>query len=274
MRIGLLGLGNLGYPIANYLSQNGYRVFSWTRSSRPTEWDNAQDLTILKKLDLDSLIIASGTIRPGRGDFISEKDSTINLAKNLSTSSKTRVIYLSSGAVYGECVSPQSESVLPKPSTLYGQVKFQIENEFEKYFENRFCALRIGNVLDLVKPFGLAKVIKESFLSKRIEMFGLPTDCRDFITMHDFLVVIESLINNRDLPRVLNVGTGESIQLADIALLIEKYSKNPLEIIWSPRRLGDLGETRLDISAQKILVKKSVTHPTIVFRDLIQSCND
>lgn len=274
MQIGLLGLGNLGYPIANYLNQNGYQVFSWTRSSRSTEWNNSQDLTTLKKLDLDFLIIASGTIRPGRGDFMSEKHSTINLVKNLSTSSKTRVIYLSSGAVYGECVSPQSEYVLPKPSTLYGQVKYQIENEFEKQFDKRFCALRIGNVIDFVKPFGLAKVIKESFLSERIEMFGLPTDCRDFITMHDLLVVIESLINIRDMPRVLNVGTGKSMQLAGIVLLIKKYSKNPPEIIWSPRRLGDLGETRLDISELKVLVKKSVTHPAIIFRDLIQSCND
>lgn len=273
MRIGILGLGNLGFPIAKHLYKNGYEVFSWTRSFRPTSWINSHDLTTLGKIDLDTLIVASGTIRPGRGNFMSEKVSTINPAKSLPLGSATRVLYLSSGAVYGECTRPQTEDSLPKPSTLYGQVKYQVENEFTQHFENTFHALRIGNVVDLINPFGLTKAIKDSLLSKRIEIFGLPTDCRDFIAIDDFLKVIESLIINRDLPRVLNVGTGESIELANITSLVQKYSKHSLEIIWSPRRLGDLAQTRLDISLQKTFFKNSMTHPTIIFDELIQSCN-
>ena len=57
MRLGVVGLGHVGLPIANYFHEAGHEVFSWTRTERNVPWENSTNLTLT--VDLDFIFIAS-----------------------------------------------------------------------------------------------------------------------------------------------------------------------------------------------------------------------
>ena len=144
----------MGLPIARFLHGREHEVFSWSRTPSEYPWTHSNSLETLKSQPLDALLIASGSARPGFGDYSSEFNSTINLIPDSIRNLNTKVIYLSSGAVYGECSKPMREIDPISPITTYGKTKASIEEELRVTYVERFTAIRIGNVIDFEYPYG------------------------------------------------------------------------------------------------------------------------
>jgi nucleoside-diphosphate-sugar epimerase len=248
MRIGVIGLGHIGLPIANHFHALGHDVFSWTRNERNVSWANSISLNELNEFDLDFLFLASGATRPNYGDEQLELSTTLNLIKDFKFPSQTKIIYISSGAVYGNSKFKKSEIDTPLPNTVYGKSKLIAEKELFSRFEGNLVSLRVGNVVDGNNPYGIFALLATALADRKLELFGNPIDCRDYVGISDVLLGLECLITLNDLPQVLNMGSGDSLDLRKISELLQNATGGDISISWKPRRAGDLAQNRLDVS--------------------------
>jgi nucleoside-diphosphate-sugar epimerase len=248
MRIGILGLGHIGYPIAKLMHSLGHEVHSWTRSERSVPWTNNIKLDFDVKIEFDFLFIASGAARPNFGNFETEFASTYRLISKFILGKKTKIIYISSGAVYGECDEPMSESALPNGYTEYGLAKLLTENELVRSFGKQLTILRVGNIIDEERPYGIVSHLTKSIERGVFQVFGESMDCRDYLVVDDFLSCIQRLTRIEHLPTVLNIGSGKSISLVEISQMLEESLGGRIKITWGQRRPGDISQTRLDVS--------------------------
>ena len=273
MRIGIIGLGHIGLPLATFLHEQQHQVFSWTRKDRLVPWTNSNNLNSLSTSNLDVLIIASGAARPNSGDSTVEISSTLGLIKGRLHVSNVRVIYISSGAVYGECAFPATEMALPEPSTEYGRAKLAAEQSLEQVYGDQLISLRVGNLIDPLHPYGILQNLSRAVREKAVTLYGLPTDCRDFIGVSDFLFAVEAIIQLRIIPKTLNVGSGRSVELHEIQEILRRNLNQQLSVAWKERRSGDIARTKLDVSQMQKKLGLNPSDPLSLLLNYVSEIN-
>lgn len=237
----------MGLPIARSLHQREHEVFSWSRTQSQYPWTHSNYLESIESHRLDYLVVASGSARPGIGDLKMEIESTIDLVPKSLLQTDTKVVYLSSGAVYGECLSPKSETDPVDPITTYGKLKVMAEKKFEDIFSGRFTSLRIGNVIDRENPYGILSLARTAKRVGSLDLFGNPYDCRDYVDVEDLNLMVSTIIESRLEGNVFNLGSGISVSLEDFEAVLLSILPD-LAINWNPPRESDLSRTRLDVS--------------------------
>lgn len=271
MRIGVIGLGHIGLSIANHFHVVGHDVFSWTRNERSMSWSNSIILSELDEFDLDFLFLASGATRPNHGDEQLELSTTLKLIKDFKFSPKTKIIYISSGAVYGNSEIKKSELDTPLPSTVYGKSKLIAERELFSRFKENLVSLRVGNIVDDHNPYGIFAFLANAMADRRIEFFGNPSDCRDYVGIADVLLGLECLITLNELPQVINIGSGESLDLRKISEILQIRTGGNISISWKPRRAGDLSQNRLEVSRFTELLRANPLAPEKLIQDFVKT---
>jgi nucleoside-diphosphate-sugar epimerase len=269
MKVGILGLGHMGLPIARSLHQREHEVFSWSRTQSQYPWTHSKYLESIGRHRLDYLVVASGSARPGIGDLKMEIESTIDLVPNSLLQTDTKVVYLSSGAVYGECLSPKSEIDPVYPITAYGKLKVMAEKKFEDIFSGRFTSLRIGNVIDRENPYGILSLARTAKRAGSLDLFGNPYDCRDYVDVEDLNLMVSTIIESRLEGNVFNLGSGISISLEDFEAALLNILPN-LAINWNPPRESDLSRTQLDVSKICISTGISTVDPKITLNAFLR----
>jgi nucleoside-diphosphate-sugar epimerase len=215
------------------------------------------------------LFIASGVTRPHSGNETDELASTSGLISHFNFPKKMRIVYVSSGAVYGECSIPKTERDIPKPSTLYGNSKLKAENNLRSRFGNQVTSLRVGNVIDADKPYGIFSLLNLAIEKRSLELFGDPSDCRDYIGIADFLMAITNLISQDSPQPVMNVGSGKSLMLSELVSLLDHEMEEVLPVIWNPRRPGNLAKSQLNVRKMIDELGVQPTAPSNVIRDFL-----
>jgi nucleoside-diphosphate-sugar epimerase len=176
-----------------------------------------------------------------------EIESTIDLVPNSLLSADTKVLYLSSGAVYGECSIPKNETDPVNPVTTYGNLKALVEKKFEGVLPGRFSSLRIGNVIDRENPYGILSLAQKAKKVGSLDLFGNSYDCRDYVAVDDLKLMVATIIESRLEGNVFNLGSGISISLDDFGAALSSILPD-LVINWNPPRKSDLSRTQLDVS--------------------------
>lgn len=269
MKIGVLGLGHMGLPIARSLHAIDHEVFTWSKTSSAYPWNHSTSLETIATRKLDYLMVASGSARPGLGDYESEIKSTIDLIPTSLRYENTKILYLSSGAVYGECPTPKSEKDQISPNTSYGKSKAIVEREFHKIFSDRFSALRVGNVIDWENPYGILAVAKRAKQTGSLDLFGNFEDCRDYLDINELCLMISGIIQLNSNEKIMNLGSGISISLYEFGEILSSVLPN-LRIRWNPPRSFDISKTRLDISKVQDLTSVVPKDPRPIFVEYLQ----
>ena len=269
MKIGVLGLGHIGLPIARFLHAIDHKVFTWSKTSSDYPWNHSTSLETIASQQLDYLLVASGSARPGFGDYQSEIKSTIDLIPTSLRYEKTKILYLSSGAVYGECPTPKSEKDQIAPNTSYGKSKAVVESEFDKIFMDRFSALRIGNVIDWENPYGILGVAKIAKQTGTLDLFGNSEDCRDYLDIKELCLMISGILELSSNEKIINLGSGVSISLDEFSEIISRVLPN-LRIRWNPPRSSDISKTQLDVSKVRDLTNVAPKDPRAIFVEYLQ----
>lgn len=268
MKVGIIGLGLMGYPIALALHNQGHEVTSWTRKPKEVLWDNSTRLLSRVPIGLDYLIVASGSSRPTSGSVEEEIASTYDLVSTRFKNNGHRVIYLSSGAVYGECITAKSEEDLINPSSEYGVAKSAAEEAFFSRYVDNFCTLRIGNVIDWHSPYGVLQAMSNAISQHKMIFYGNPTDCRDYVAIQDLTLTVSKMIDAQHFPNVLNVGSGIEVRLAELATILMEVSRNRIEINWREIGVGQLRQTKLNVARLKTSLEVLPKHPREIFAEL------
>jgi UDP-glucose 4-epimerase len=138
-----------------------------------------------------------------------------------------KLVYPSSGSVYGTAPAPQSEHGLTQPTNLYGITKLACEKIAQWNFD---LVPSVG--LRIFAGFGPGEEHKGDYASvvtiflngmlknERPVIFGDGTQNRDFVYIDD---VVNAIVCSAEKPTsntVINVGTGKNLKFNDVVQII------------------------------------------------------
>ena len=191
-------------------------------------------------------------------------DVNVNGTENILKLAKEyefKIVYASSSSVYGDPESvPVKEDYDRNPLNPYAKTKLEDELLAEKYSEMgvQVIGLRYFNVFGRRQSKEYAGVIK-LFLEKIqqnkapiINGDGLQT--RDFVYIEDVVKANILAMDSSIKYKFLNVGTGSSISILDLANLCIEASGLSLKPVHGPQLPGDILDSKADLE----LIKKSL----------------
>ncbi len=164
-----------------------------------------------------------------------------------------KVVYASSSSVYGhQNVVPILEDFEKKPINPYGKTKLDDENLAEKYakYDVKIIGLRYFNIFGKGQTLEYAGVITK-FLDRIRDkkppiIFGTGSQIRDFIHVED-IANANYLAMNSDVSNLhVNVGTGNSISILELAKIMIDISNLNLEPIMEKALEGDIEKSQSD----------------------------
>ncbi|GAB4276754.1 MAG: SDR family oxidoreductase [Candidatus Promineifilaceae bacterium] len=177
-----------------------------------------------------------------------------------------RVVYSSSAAVYGNLPHlPKQETSPTQPITPYAAAKLINEMQAAVYYRIyglQAIGLRYMNVFGPrqhpTSPYSgvLSIFCRAAVTQQNIVIYGDGTQTRDFVYVDD---VVAANLAAGAVPfdpetAVFNIGRGEQTSLNQIVQLLERLTKRPLPVIYTPPRPGDIKHSAADITlAQKKL---------------------
>lgn len=152
-----------------------------------------------------------------------------------------KLIYLSTAHVYGELEGNIDETTPLKAVHPYGASKKSAEDVLKYYGKKGgldFTILRLSNVIGA--PVSGNKtcwsllvndLCKQIVDNKNIVLKTNGEQCRDFLTMEDFLLALENLLDIKVLNNsIFNIGSQSSMSVFDMAILIRERAKKVLNI--------------------------------------------
>ena len=172
---------------------------------------------------------------------------------------KIRIVYASSSSIYGNTTQiPIKESFERKPINPYGQTKLDDEILAEKFEELSVIGLRYFNVYGIGQNISYAGVITK-FLEqiknkKPLTINGNGNQIRDFIHVKDIAKANLAAMESNVKKSFLNVGTGISTSINDLAEMMIELSNNQNKIIHGSELEGDVENSQADIE----FIKKTI----------------
>ncbi|PKP58673.1 hypothetical protein CVT91_08120 [Candidatus Atribacteria bacterium HGW-Atribacteria-1] len=169
-----------------------------------------------------------------------------------------KLVYPSSGSVYGNVPPPQSENISPKPVNLYGICKLTTEHIAKNYSDYvPSVGLRIfagygpgeehkGDYASVVTLF-LESIIKgESPI-----IYGDGTQGRDFVYIDNVIDAIVASAEKNIKDEVINVGSGKRYSFNDIINIINHKLNKNIKPKYVNRPINYLENTLADITKMK-----------------------
>jgi len=278
------GLGFIGSYIVKHLVDQNHQVtvidnFSRGRLENIAGYEEKISLEKLDILDFDSLksvisdsdgIFHQAALTSVPESFIQkEKYHSVNvigtenifkLAKEFSI----KVVYASSSSVYGNTTSiPITEDFERKPINPYGTTKLDDEKLAVKYHDlgASIIGLRYFNVYGIGQTNDYAGVITKFYDNIQADespiIFGNGSQTRDFISVEDVVKAnLLSMQSDTDFTH-LNIGTGITTSIKELANLMIRLSGKPLETKFDQLPQGDIKESQADVSLAKKMINWS-----------------
>lgn len=165
----------------------------------------------------------------------------LNLLQSCLNKKNIKIILISSLNVYGENLKRASkESDLPKPTTIYGNIKLLTEKIYQNYsdvHDRDVTVLRLSNLYGPEKKSGpISNMISSLKNKKYFSAYNKGKQLRDFIFIEDATDGILAAIKNTQPGfQIFNISTGKRYMIKNVAKLIEKISKKKLRIRLNPK---------------------------------------
>jgi len=165
----------------------------------------------------------------------------LNLLQSCLKKKNVKIVLISSLNVYGENLKKASkESNLPKPMTIYGNIKLLTEKIYQNYSEVHnmdVTVLRLSNLYGPEKKAGpIPNMISSLKNKKYFSAYNNGKQLRDFIFIEDATDGILAAIRNlQNGFQIFNISTGKRYMIKSVAKLIEKISKKKTRIRLNPK---------------------------------------
>lgn len=172
-----------------------------------------------------------------------------------------KILFTSSSEVYGEPVKlPISEDDTFNSKWPYGLVKILGEQYFLAYYQKHgipVTILRYFNVYGPRQDFGdsgfvVSVFLKRALEKKPLEIFGTGEQTRDFVFVEDNVrLSLKAFLNDRVNGRPMNIGSGKSISISELADEIKKIISQTAIVSKPERRMGEIKYRTPDVSFMK-----------------------
>ena len=275
------GAGFIGSHIVEYLVQRGNNVIvldnlsngkmqNMSKVSDDINFVNGdvRDCNLVEQLvkDVDGVFHEAALVSVPESFKMQNEyfDVNVNGTENILKLAKEygfKIVYASSSSVYGNPKSvPIKEDDDRNPLNPYAKTKLEDELLAEKYSEMgvHIIGLRYFNIFGRRQSKEYAGVIK-LFLEK-IQQNKAPiingdgSQTRDFVYVEDVVKANILAMDSNIKYKFLNVGTGFSISILDLANVCIEASGLSLKPVHGPQLPGDILDSKADLE----LIKKSL----------------
>ena len=185
-------------------------------------------------------------------------DVNVNGTKNIFKLAKhlgIKVVFASSSSVYGNVNKiPIKENFEKNPINPYGKTKVEKEKLAQEFWNDgvSIVGLRYFNVYGEGQTGSYAGVITQ--FMKKIEnnlppiIHGKGNQVRDFISVEDIAKANLKSMESKTSQDFLNIGSGKSISILELAKLMIKISSKNLEPVFDEELPGDIEKSQADTS--------------------------
>ena len=241
------GTGFLGYHISNYFLKKNYEVVSLSRNQPKkirrlvnvkylySDISNKKKLVKILKPHLNSnyLVNVGGEInhKENKKVYKSHFLGVKNLVNIFLKTNLKKFIQIGSSMEYGKIKSPQSESSISKPISVYGKSKLLSTNYLIKMYEEKNFPSIIIRPYQIYGPSQEQKRLIPFTISQSLNGYRFPCSSgnqfRDFIYVSDFVNCIGMIIKKKiQGGQIFNIGFGKGIKVKNIIKIINKKIKN------------------------------------------------
>lgn len=190
---------------------------------------------------------------------------TVSLMEAMRDRGVRRVIFASSGAIYGfQAEQPVHENDKPNPDSPYAVSKWAAEQYVHTIGELwglETVALRIfnaygpGQSLPISHAPVIPRFLQQMLSGGSVVVFGNGRQTRDFLYIADVLDALISAATAREVNRqVINIGSGREISLNDLLEVMQTITGCPAHIIYNQEKSGGVPRLVADISRARMLL--------------------
>ncbi len=160
-----------------------------------------------------------------------------NVISMITASRIKKIIYTSTLLVYPDAGSPQTETTVPDPQSVYEQGKFQEEQlltDVAKIGQVQITIARLGNVYGDVKNRGIVGLIMAAFRDgTKLTINGDGSQRRDYIFVEDVARLLTFLVfyDQQLSCEVFNVCRNTSHTITEVIHLSEQVAHKTLDVI-------------------------------------------
>lgn len=170
-------------------------------------------------------------------------DGTLNVLEWCKNQNLSRLLYISSGGVYGSLNSDVSESETTTPIVSDIENTYSISKRFAEHlcflYSNKFnfpvsiarCFSFIGEDLPLNAHFAIGNFIRNVIRNENIIIKGNGLPYRSYMDQRDLSNWLIKILQTDRGNNIYNIGSDEKISIKDLAYLINGLSENKVKII-------------------------------------------
>jgi UDP-glucose 4-epimerase len=200
---------------------------------------------------------------------------TVTLMEAMRDVGVRRVVFISSGAVYGDqAAQPVKEDATPNPRSPYAVSK--LSSEFyirtigqlwgiETVTLRVFNAYGPGQHLPPVHAPVIPNFLRQAVHNGTLVLHGEGSQTRDYVYLDD---VVNAMVAAATAPgihqKIINVGSGTEISVRDLVQLVLEVTGRKPEVVFNPRNEGGPPRMKADLSLAGQLLGY---HPQVDLRD-------
>lgn len=275
--------GFLGAALANKLAREGHQVrgiddlstgnpqalspdVHFTRgdvNDRPKLWTLLQDVDCV--YHLAARVSVQESVLYPREYNATNVGGTVSLMEAMRDVGVRRVVFISSGAVYGDQdPQPLQEDIHPYPHSPYAVSKLAAEYYvrtigdlwgMETVSLRVFNAYGPGQPLPASHPPVIAQFLRQVMRSGTLVVHGEGKQTRDYVFVDDVVRCMIAASTTSDINGlVINVGSGTETSIREIVRLVLQESGGDAEVVYSPRTNPGVSRMCADLTlAKKVL---------------------
>jgi len=254
---GLLAEGHAVTVLDNLSSGNREQLNPAARLVVGDVADAEQVATLVAKADAVVHLAAVASVDACTHDWLNAHRTNLTgtvTVLNAARKNKTRVIYASSAAVYGDNPAlPLAETALPQPLSAYGLDKLGGEQQAAigwKFHGIPSVGMRFFNVYgprqNPASPYSgvISKFMALARENAPLTFFGDGEQTRDFIYVGDVVRLIRAALTIDTGAQVVNGCTGTATSLKQLAATIGTTIGQPIRTHHAAAKAGDIRHSR------------------------------
>ncbi len=254
------GVGFIGSHLASKHREQGDEVFNFDikESLRYDIQNGSAVREAFDKFDPDAVYHCAGQVQPSFGEKRPYADIQVNLYGMINVlkameGRDAKMVYTSTGAVYGLSPLPHKEDMLCKPVCNYGISKLAAEMYLQKWVATEGIDAKIVRFSSVYGPgrhYGPINIFLERVVAgQSITIFGSGSQTRDFVHVDDVVQGINLVLDRGGRGEVYNVGTGKETSVQEVAKIINKlHPKAKIEYKRGEESVYDLPRSWFDIT--------------------------
>ena len=230
---------------------------------RPKLWTLLQDVECV--FHLAARVSVQESILYPREYNETNVGGTVSLMEAMRDVGVRRVVFTSSGAVYGsQKKQPLSEDLRPHPDSPYAVSKLSAEyyvRTIGKLWDIETVTLRIFNAygqgqhLPPAHPPVIPNYLKQAVQEGTLVIHNSGDQTRDFVYVDDVVRAMSRAASADEVDgEIINVGSGTEVSVTDLADLVLEVTDGEPEVVHNPKSDGGVKRMRADITRARELL--------------------